>query len=84
MGAFVEQEALGLLNIRHHFKGVYGAKGMGDTCKPDPKAFQGVLEDIGADPKKTGELGGRARGGVKVLKKQKQKRWGSTYVFCML
>lgn len=47
------EEVLGLLNIRHHFKGVYGAKWMGDTCKPDPKAFHSVLEDIGADPTKT-------------------------------
>lgn len=50
----LHQEALALLGIRHYFKGVFGAKSMGDTCKPDKEAFQGVLEAVGADPSKTG------------------------------
>eukprot|EP00904_Undaria_pinnatifida_P007683 jgi/Undpi1/4044/HiC_scaffold_16.g07411.m1 len=47
------EEALSLLGIRHHFKGVFGATAMGDTCKPDVEAFRGVLESIGADPRST-------------------------------
>ena len=43
-----------MLGIRHHFKGVFGATAMGDTCKPDVEAFRGVLESIGADPRSTG------------------------------
>ncbi|CAN0173431.1 unnamed protein product, partial [Hapterophycus canaliculatus] len=47
------EEALALLGIRHHFKGVFGAKAMGDTCKPEKEAFLGVLKTLGADPAKT-------------------------------
>eukprot|EP00752_Nemacystus_decipiens_P018544 g16627.t1 len=47
------EEALALLGIRHHFKGVFGAKSMGDTCKPDKEAFLGVLSSLGADPAKS-------------------------------
>lgn len=47
---------MALLGIRHHFKGVFGAKSMGDTCKPDKDAFQGVLNSLGADPAETGVL----------------------------
>ncbi|CAN0424117.1 unnamed protein product [Pylaiella littoralis] len=47
------EEALALLGIRHHFKGVYGAKSMGDSCKPEKEAFSRVLNSIGADPTKT-------------------------------
>ncbi|CAN0252445.1 unnamed protein product, partial [Ectocarpus sp. 12 AP-2014] len=47
------EEALALLGIRHHFKGVIGAKAMGETCKPDKAAFEGVLQSVGADPTKT-------------------------------
>ena len=52
---FTTQEALEILGIRQHFKGVFGAAAMGDTCKPDREAFDIVLEAIGADPTKTGE-----------------------------
>ncbi|CAN0178896.1 unnamed protein product [Ascophyllum nodosum] len=47
------EEALEILGIRQHFKGVFGAAAMGDTCKPDREAFDIVLEAIGADPTKT-------------------------------
>lgn len=47
------EEALSLLGISHHFKGVFGAASMGDSCKPDEEAFRGVLESIGADPRST-------------------------------
>lgn len=45
---------MALLGIRHHFKGVFGAKSMGDTCKSDKEAFLGVVDALGADPTKTG------------------------------
>ncbi|CAM9388038.1 unnamed protein product [Scytosiphon promiscuus] len=35
------EEALALLGIRHHFKGIFGANEMGDTCKPEKEAFLG-------------------------------------------
>lgn len=52
--SFFFQEALALLGIRHHFKGVFGAKAMGDACKPEKEAFLGVLKTLRADPAKTG------------------------------
>lgn len=50
------QEALEVLGIREHFKGVFGATSMGNFCKPDREAFRVVLERIGADASKTGQL----------------------------
>ncbi|CAN0360118.1 unnamed protein product, partial [Discosporangium mesarthrocarpum] len=50
------QECLELLGISHYFRKVYGAGIMGDCCKPDRKAFDMVVEDIGADPTRTGGI----------------------------
>ncbi|CAM9888268.1 unnamed protein product [Choristocarpus tenellus] len=51
------EEVLHILGIRHHFKKVYGAKLMGDYCKPDREAFDMVMADIGANPQSTGNFG---------------------------
>ena len=43
-------EALDVLGISKCFSGVYGAKFMLPHCKPEPQAFQKVLDDLQVDP----------------------------------
>ena len=43
-------EALSVMGIGGCFSGVYGAKFMLPHCKPEPQAFQKVLDDLQADP----------------------------------
>lgn len=41
------EKALKCLGIREHFEKVYGADFMGDSCKPEARSFNAVVEDVG-------------------------------------
>lgn len=43
----------GLLMLQDCFKGVIGADTMGDSCKPETKAFDLALQRCSADPRHT-------------------------------